>query len=531
MNLLGVVRISKQDLAEGYGLVIQESELIADAAANGYKLFSSRHIVEPATINFEERESFQQVITEAINLKKTGQCGGLSFSRCDRLSRQFDGALQIALDCRKHGLTLRFVRENQWLRPDDPPINFVMFILQAFGVHTQSSISFANLKAGQQRAAKEGKLPAGVGPGFLGYTLVNKHFKPNSFITVCDEVLARGYGGESINRITRDLQTRGIRTPSGKLITRSTVALILRKARRYAGIWDWAGQEIEGLIPPRFSIEKAQAILANLKHNRERSFGFGKRKWLTGRVFCGLCRTKYRLREHGCCECRRASPVEASPSCSSPRIRWYKLSDRVWNLLTANLMHSDMLLLAVEGKRKEWEQQKANIDRQVSDIEKQALRLQEKRRLYSWQHAEGIISDKELLGANKGIRGEVELLEKQVADLKQFLDKPAPPDPATLSKWLEWWSAIVATNYQDVSDDIKEKFAEAFDLSVTIFPGDSPQSYRLQLIANISLEIESIIESPDSLEMVLASPQWSLAAVMKAENAPVVFYHCPVVPS
>jgi len=508
MNLLGVVRISKQDLAEGYGPVIQESELIADAAANGYKLFSTRHIVEPATINFEERESFQQVITEAINLKKIGQCGGLSFSRCDRLSRQFDGALQIALDCRKHGLTLRFIRENQWLRPDDPPINFVMFILQAFGVHTQSSISFANLKAGQQRAAKEGKLPAGVGPGFLGYTLVNKHFKPNSFITVCDEVLERGYGSESINRITRDLQTRGIRTPSGKLITRSTVALILRKARRYAGIWDWGGHEIEGLIPPRFSIEKAQAILANLKRNREKSFGFGKRKWLTGKVTCGLCLTRYRLRGQGNCECRRASQLEASSPCPSPRIRWQKLSDRVWNLLVVNLMNLDVLRLATERRRKEWEQQHTNIENQIQKIGEKVERLQQKRHLYSWQHAEGIISDKELLDANKGIRLEVDLLDKQLGNLQQFLNEPAPLDPTKIDKWLEeWWPAIVAAHCQDTDDEVKAKFADVLDLTATIFPGDSPQSYRLQLTANIPLDVEGIEESADSLEMVFASPQ------------------------
>ncbi|MBL7127096.1 MAG: recombinase family protein [Dehalococcoidales bacterium] len=85
---------------------------------------------------------------------------GLTFSRCDRLSRRFDAALQIALDCKKSGLAIRFVRENQWLRPDDEPLQFVMFVLQAFGVHTQTGIAIANMNAGRLRAAAEGK-PAG----------------------------------------------------------------------------------------------------------------------------------------------------------------------------------------------------------------------------------------------------------------------------------------------------------------------------------------------------------------------------------
>jgi len=420
MNLLGITRSSNQDVAEGYGPAIQESELIADAATNGYGLIAVRHIVEPATINLEDRELFQAVMAEAMNLKKGGQGDGLCFSRCDRLSRQFEAAVQIALDCRKHGLTLRFVRENQWLRPDDAPLNFVMFILQALGVDTQTKVSLANLKGGQHRAAEAGKLPAGVGPGFLGYILVNKHFEINSFITVCDEVLERGFKGESINQITRDLQGRGIRTPLGKLITRSVVALILRKSRRYAGIWDWGGHKITGLIPPRISIEKANAILANMKRNRERSYGFGKRKWLTGKVICGLCGRRYRLQIKRWCCCSRSEPLEADPPCPSPKIRWQKLSDRVWLLLVFNLMHLDGALIQVRRLRLELEEKKADIKMQVPNIERQIRKLDEKRRLYSWQHSERIINDEELIHAIKDIQAQVQELDRQLTNLRKL---------------------------------------------------------------------------------------------------------------
>jgi DNA invertase Pin-like site-specific DNA recombinase len=188
LQIIGLTRSSSQEVAEGYGPSIQKSELIADAQSQGYQLLGIRDIVEPATISLEERDLFNEVLAEAIRLKKENQCDGLSFSRCDRLSRRFDDALQIALDCKKHGLALRFVRENQWLRPDDEPMQFILFILNAFGVHTQTKISIANLKAGQRRAAAEGKLPAGVGNGMLGYNLANKKFTTNSFITVVDEI-------------------------------------------------------------------------------------------------------------------------------------------------------------------------------------------------------------------------------------------------------------------------------------------------------------------------------------------------------
>ena len=255
LEMIALTRSSSQEVAEGYGPSIQKSELVADAKSQGYQLTLIRDIVEPATINLEERDLFNEVMSQAIALNKENRCDGLSFSRCDRLSRRFDAALQIALDCKKNGLALRFVRENQWLKPDDEPMQFVLFVLQAFGVHTQTGISIANMNAGRQRAAAEGKLPAGVGNGMLGYTLADKKFTTNSFIAVVDEILDKALRGDSINGITRELQARDVRTPAGTVITRSTVAVVLRNARRYAGIWDWSGYELRNLIPPRISEE------------------------------------------------------------------------------------------------------------------------------------------------------------------------------------------------------------------------------------------------------------------------------------
>jgi DNA invertase Pin-like site-specific DNA recombinase len=257
--MIDLTRSSSQEVAEGYGPSIQKNDIQSDAKAQTYRLVNIRDIIEPATINLEDRELFNQVLAEAIALRKVNKCDGLSFSRCDRLSRRFDAALQIALDCKKNGLTLRFVRENQWLRPDDEPMQFVLFVLQAFGVATQTGISMANLTAGRRRAAAEGKLPAGVGNGMLGYTLANKKFTTNSFIAVVDEILEKALSGDSINQITRELQARDVRVLTGKLIIRSPISRILRNSRRYAGIWDRGGYEIRDLIPSRISAEYADA--------------------------------------------------------------------------------------------------------------------------------------------------------------------------------------------------------------------------------------------------------------------------------
>ena len=490
LKMLGLTRSSSQEVADGYGPSIQKSELAADAQSQSYQLLCIRDIIEPATINLEERELFNEVLAEAIKLKKENRCDGLSFSRCDRLSRRFDVAIQIALDCKKHGLALRFIRENQWLRSDDQPMQFILFILNAFGVHTQTNISIANLKAGQRRAAAEGKLPAGVGNGMLGYNLANKKFTTNSFIAIVDEILDRALRGDSINSITRDLQTRGVITPSGKVITRSTVAVVLRNARRYAGIWDWSGYELRDLIPARITEEQAERILANLKRNRENSYGFGKRKWLTSRVICGICGRKYNLRiKHGCA-CLRSDINKAYPPCSSPNITWKRLSYEVWDNFVQCLLGLDTLELMVDDKRHAWEKQKATMGRQIKEVREQLSKLQRKRRQYSWQQAEGVITDEELLAAHKQLRSEEDVLNGQLARLEEFSGEPSPPDKATFERLANYWRGDSVGELDHASDELRAKFAEFFDLYITVHPKESSKGYSFDITANIPLDMD-----------------------------------------
>jgi DNA invertase Pin-like site-specific DNA recombinase len=501
--MISLTRSSSQEVADGYGPSIQQSELVADAKSQGYTLGCVRDIVEPATISLEDRELFNEVLAEAVRLKKQNKCDGLSFSRCDRLSRRFDAAMQIALDCKKNGLTLRFVRENQWLKPDDEPIQFVLFVLQALGVHTQTGISMANLNAGRLRAAAEGKLPAGVGTGMLGYTLDNKKFTPNSFIVIVDEILGRALNGDSINRITRDLQARDIRTSAGILITRSSVATVLRHARRYAGIWDWKGYELRDLIPPRISEEQAESILANLQRNSENSYGFGKRKWLSSRVVCGVCGRRYNLRQKHGCSCIRSDSMRTNPPCTNVKITWLRLSSFVWDAFLECITSFEALELTVKDKRKAWKAQKASMQKQIKNLQEQVERLQKKKRLYSWQQAEEIITEQELLSAYKQIKSEESVLNTQLERLETFKREDPPLDMATFKKLSEYWSGDIVHELYDATDEVKARFAELFDLQASIMPENSPRGYHINISANIPLEMEG--DKPGAYDMVFSS--------------------------
>jgi DNA invertase Pin-like site-specific DNA recombinase len=502
LQMIGLTRSSSQEVADGYGPSIQKNELIDDARSQGYRIDCVRDIVEPATIELEERDLFNEVMAEAISLGKENKCDGLCFSRCDRLSRRFDAALQIALDCKKSGLALRFVRENQWLMPDDEPMQFVLFVLQAFGVHTQTGISMANLNAGRRRAAAEGKLPAGVGSGMLGYTLANKKFETNSFITIVDEILEKALRGESINQLTRELQVKDVRNTDGKVITRTTVANIINHARRYAGIWDWSGYEIMDLIPARISEEQAGHILDNLKRNHEKIFGFGKRKWMTSRVICGVCGHRYKLRKKNGCTCLHSDPLMAQPTCQNVKIPWRRLSPVVWDKFIQCMASFEALELCVKDKRRAWKNQKAKIKRQVKTLEEQIYRLEQKRRHYSWQQTEGIIDKEELRTAYRQIQSEENIIKEQLVRFEDFKRQPAPPDVATFKKLAEFWTIEVISELSDAPDDVKARFAELFDLYATIRPDSSRDGYHCDLTANIPLEMEG--DKPSGYDMVFS---------------------------
>jgi hypothetical protein len=100
----------------------------------------------------------------------------------------------------------------------------------------------------------------------------------------------------------------------------------------------------------------------------------------------------------------------------------------------------DALELVVKDKRRAWKAQKANIERQVSRLQEQVSRLQQKRRLYSWQQAEGIITEEELLAAHRQIRSEESILNAQLRRLEEFRGEPVPPDWSMFKKLAEYWA-------------------------------------------------------------------------------------------
>ena len=135
-------------------------------------------------------------------------------------------------------------------------------------------------------------------------------------------------------------------------------------------------------------------------------------------------------------------------------------------------------------------------------LEEQVNHLQQKRRQYSWQQAEGIITEEELRTACRQIQSEERIIKEQLIRLEKFKREPAPPDMATFKKLAEYWTEGITSELHYAPDDVKARFAEMFDLQVNIHPNTSRHDYHFDLSANIPLEMEG--DKPSGYDIVFS---------------------------
>ena len=144
----------------------------------------------------------------------------------------------------------------------------------------------------------------------------------------------------------------------------------------------------------------------------------------------------------------------------------------------------------VDDKWHAWEKQKASMDKQIKEVREQLNKLQRKRRQYSWQQAEGVITDKELLSAHKQLRSEEDVLNRQLNRLEEFNGEPSPPDKSTFERLANYWRGDLVGELDHASDELRAKCAEFFDLYITVHPKESSKGYSFDITANIPLDID-----------------------------------------
>ncbi len=113
-----------------------------------------------------------------------------------------------------------------------------------------------------------------------------------------------------------------------------------------------------------------------------------------------------------------------------------------------------------------------------------------------------------MLTAHRQLRSEEDILNGQLKRLEEFSGEPSPPDRATFEKLAEYWRAGLVGELDHASDELKAKFAEFFDLYVTVKPMESSKGYGFSITANIPLEMDG--NAVNAYDMVFSPPRGGL---------------------
>ena len=81
-------------------------------------------------------------------------------------------------------------------------------------------------------------------------------------------------------------------------------------------------------------------------------------------------------------------------------------------------------------------------------------------------------------------------------------------DPATFKKLAEYWTWKIGRELYDAPDDVRDRFAELFELYATIRPDSSMNGYHVDLLSNIPLEMEG--NKPGAYDMVFSPSRGGL---------------------
>jgi hypothetical protein len=79
---------------------------------------------------------------------------------------------------------------------------------------------------------------------------------------------------------------------------------------------------------------------------------------------------------------------------------------------------------------------------------------------------------------------------------------------ATFKRLTEYWSGDIAHQLWDAPDEVKDRFAELFDLQATILPDESKNGYHINMSVNVPLEMEG--NKPGAYDMVFSPSRGGL---------------------
>jgi len=391
MKGLTVIRVSSKDQKYGYG---PDSQWEDDVLANTPEF--SIEVCEELTRSIQEsatgwnREKYEAVIDEAIQLFRQGVIQVVVFPRIDRETRFIFSSAPLLSKMLEMGLYVFFARERLYLDPSDTDAvgRYLDRVSQAQAYVETMRL---NTMSGRKRRARSGKLPTG-GIGLYGYVYipgknegegvrrVNEYeagVVRQMFSWLVDDRI-------SGNEICRRLNSSGIPAPrGGDRWARSTVCRILRNsvytgetfANRMICVEPKTGSTrpkgykkvrrelkprgewipLPGVTPEIISRELFGQAQQQLKKNIELSPRNQKHQYLLrALVWCKRCGRRYHGEpEHGCrfYRCAGRSRMVSPEPCRNTRLKADWLEQKVWQEVKAALLKPALIVTELQRKR------------------------------------------------------------------------------------------------------------------------------------------------------------------------------------
>ena len=156
--------------------------------------------------NTKKRDGFNQMIEDAL----AGKIDLIITKSVSRFARNTVDSLQNVRKLKEHGVEIYFEKENIWTF--DSRGELLITIMSSLAQEESRSIS-ENTTWGKRKQFAEGKTSVGYS-AFLGY---DKDFKINEEQAQVVKLIYKLFlGGRSFYAITKELEKRGIKSPSGK---------------------------------------------------------------------------------------------------------------------------------------------------------------------------------------------------------------------------------------------------------------------------------------------------------------------------
>ena len=156
--------------------------------------------------NTKKRDGFNQMIEDAL----AGKIDLIITKSVSRFARNTVDSLQNVRKLKEHGVEIYFEKENIWTF--DTRGELLITIMSSLAQEESRSIS-ENTTWGKRKQFAEGKTSVGYS-AFLGY---DKDFQINEEQAKVVKLIYKLFlGGRSFYAITKELEKRGIKSPSGK---------------------------------------------------------------------------------------------------------------------------------------------------------------------------------------------------------------------------------------------------------------------------------------------------------------------------